>query len=152
MQRHNVNHETWEWKHLKNHHLVLQHLEKVISTIKIPYCNNLNIRTPFLQHMKSPIATYENHLLQHPKIPLTTQRNSKAYKTARHYGIREVCRVPGALGKARKTLGNLFAECCTQQPTHDKDLSANILCRVFFVGHSSNTLPSAKKHSANIFF
>ena len=28
-----------------------------------------------------------------------------------HYGNQEVCRVPGALGKAKKTLGKGFAEC-----------------------------------------
>jgi hypothetical protein len=59
-------------------------LKKLISTIKILYCNNPNIRTLLLGHMKSHIATYENHLLQHPKIPLQHGETAKTmYKTAR---------------------------------------------------------------------
>jgi hypothetical protein len=35
-----------------------------------------NIRTPFLQHMKHLIATFENHLLQYPKNPLATREKT----------------------------------------------------------------------------
>ena len=50
--------------------------------------------------------------------------------------------LPSAPG-TRQSLKN------TRQTTLGEFLSANRLCRVFFVGHSVNTLPSA--HSVNIF-
>lgn len=62
--------------------------EKGNSTIKIPYCNNPNITTPFLQHMNHPIAIFENHLLQHPKNPLATRRNSKKRTNSKGMGSR----------------------------------------------------------------
>jgi hypothetical protein len=65
-------------ENISNQLSVLQYLKNVISTIKSICCNirgentNPNIRTPFLQYMNHPIATFENHLLQHPKNPLAT--------------------------------------------------------------------------------
>ena len=82
LQHCKINHEHMEkWKQLNNHISALQHLKKVISTLKIPYCNNSNIRTPFLQHINHPIATFENHLLQQHKNPVATRRKQqKMYK------------------------------------------------------------------------
>jgi hypothetical protein len=38
-----------------------------------------------------------------------------------HYWIQVVCRVPEALGKAEKTLGNRYAECSTRRTTLAKN-------------------------------
>jgi hypothetical protein len=35
-----------------------------------------------LQRLKNPIATFKNHLLQHPKTPIATREKKKACKTA----------------------------------------------------------------------
>jgi hypothetical protein len=39
-----------------------------------------------------------------------------------HYGKRLLCRVSKTLGKAPKTLGKAFAECCTQQRTPGREI------------------------------
>jgi len=62
-----------------------------------------------------------------------------------HYGNQEVCRVPGALGKAKKTLGKGFAECRHSANDTRRILVSKQTLRVFFVGHSAKTSPSAEK-------
>jgi hypothetical protein len=57
-----------------------------------------------------------------------------------HYGRPAVCRVPKTHGKG------LFAHGKRQT-----GVGKEILCRVPFIGHTANSLPSAKKHSAKKF-
>jgi hypothetical protein len=50
------------------------------------------------------------------------------YRATNHYWNRALCRVTEALGKARKTLGKVFAECDTRQ----RDLSEQYIGNDFF--------------------
>jgi hypothetical protein len=66
-----------------------------------------------------------------------------------HYRKRALCRVPEALGKALKTLGNGFAECDTRQRRLGKQcIGKAFFAEYFFSGTRQRGLPSAKEHSA----
>ena len=63
---------------------------------------------------------------------------------------RSVCRVLETHGKGSFTHGKAFAAfgvCCTRQTAIDKE----VLCRVQFIGHTTESLPITKMHSAKFF-
>ena len=81
----------------------------------------------------------------------------KAFAVCRNgvaHGKQEaVCRVPKTHGKGLFAHGKVFAVCCTRQSLYrgQTDVGKEVLCRVLFIGHTANSLPTAKKHSAKKF-
>ena len=69
-----------------------------------------------------------------------------------HYRIQELCRVPGALDEAQKTLGKGFAECHTRQTTLGEFLSETDFAECFLSDTRRRLRRVPKKHSANFFF
>ena len=56
--------------------------------------------------------------------------------------------MPSARGP--KTLGKCFVECSTRIQHTALICRQTVVCRVFFIGHSANSLPTVSKHSAKI--
>jgi hypothetical protein len=82
------------------------------------------------QHWHPPPVNSFDHHRQVVTFVMSPKKSSAlgAALQPLHYRNRRLCRVPEALGKALKTLGKLFVECCTPQ----RGLDTQCIGKAFF--------------------